>query len=79
MNKQALLARRVREIRQSVFGDHGLENLAAALDIPVKTWLNYERGVTMPAHVLLQFLQVTNTDAQSLLADEFVFPTIRIE
>ncbi|MGO9464825.1 MAG: hypothetical protein ACLQIB_06270 [Isosphaeraceae bacterium] len=69
MNKHDLLARRVREIRLEHFGEDGLEELAQALKIPAQMWLDYERGVGMPAAVLLAFLDVTGADARRLLAD----------
>jgi hypothetical protein len=70
MNNPDLLARRLSEIRQRLYGDEGVENLARALGIRVQTWLNYERGVTMPAHVLLDFLQLTGADPQWLLTED---------
>ena len=74
MNKKALLARRVREIRLEHFGEYGVDILAQALKIPPQTWLNYERGVTMPAEVLLGFLEVTGADPQSLLTGDIKTP-----
>ena len=62
MKRKALLAHRVREIRLKLFGEDGLSALARALDIPAGTWLNYELGVTMPAEVLLAFLEITGAD-----------------
>jgi hypothetical protein len=59
MNRKASLACRVREIREFLFGDHGVESLARALKISPATWLNFERGITMPAEVLVDFMEVT--------------------
>jgi hypothetical protein len=70
MISKPVIAHRVREIRQYVFGGNGTEALAAALEIPAATWLNYERGVTMPADVLLHFLDVTGADPHWLLTGE---------
>jgi DNA-binding transcriptional regulator YiaG len=70
MNKQAFLACRIREIRERLYGENGAEMLARALNVPVQTWRNYERGVTMPAHVLLEFLELTGSDPASLLTDD---------
>ena len=47
------LAGRVREVRRALYGDAGGPILAADLDLPVRTWLNYESGVVIPATVLL--------------------------
>jgi hypothetical protein len=49
------LARRVREIRRALFGDHGISTLSQAVDIPERTWDNFENGVTIPAWIIWQF------------------------
>jgi hypothetical protein len=79
MNKRTKLACRLREVRQNLYGEIGLPKLARALEIPVETWLNYERGVTMPAHVLLAFLEISGVEPQSLVTEEDLFPTIQID
>ena len=48
MNRQASLTQRTCEIRGELHGECGRETLAAAWQSPTQTWLNYERGVTMP-------------------------------
>ena len=70
MNRNASLAQRLCEIRHDLYGEHGAEALARALNVPIQTWLNYERGVTMPAVVLLEFLEVTEADPHWLLTGE---------
>jgi hypothetical protein len=64
-------ARRIRdrivEIRRDHFGDEGIPALAEALQLPHLTWSNYEKGVVMPAHVLLYFLELTSADPHWLL------------
>ncbi len=67
MKRKASLTQRIREVRNDLYGENGIEALALALDIPVQTWLNYERGVTVPAEVLLEFLEITGTDPHWLL------------
>jgi hypothetical protein len=62
MNPKASLACRVREIREFLYGENGVDALARALRVHSATWLNYERGVTMPAEVLLDFIEVTGVD-----------------
>jgi hypothetical protein len=64
------LAQRINEFRREVYGEHGAVALATALNLPVETWLNYERGVTMPADVLLDFLEITNADPRWLATGE---------
>ena len=70
MNRNTSLARRVHEIRHYLYGENGLEGLARALGVPVPTWLNYERGVSMPAEVLLDFMEVTGVDPRWLRTGE---------
>src|SRR4051812_37967512 len=55
-----ILARRIREIREELFGEHGGPLLADALHLPVRTWLNYEAGCTIPAQVILEFIVLTS-------------------
>ena len=43
---------------------------ATALGLPEATWLNYERGVTMPAVILLEFLELTGASPHWLLTGE---------
>ena len=62
------LARRIREIRQELYGEYGGPMLAEALDLPYRTWHNYERGCTIPAHSILRFIEVTDA-APALVAD----------
>jgi hypothetical protein len=70
MNRKASLACRVREIREFLYGENGVESLAQAVKVPQATWLNYERGVTMPAEVLLDFMEVTQVDPHWLSTGE---------
>jgi transcriptional regulator with XRE-family HTH domain len=64
---KTILARRLREIRADLFGDKGAAELARALEVPARTWYNYERGVTVPAEVLLRFIALTGVEPQWLL------------
>jgi hypothetical protein len=64
------LAERVREIREETFGEHGGPLLAEALRLPFRTWLNYEAGCTIPALVILRFIEVTNAHHHWLLTGE---------
>ncbi len=67
--KQAL-AERLRQIRLEQFGDEEGPELTRILNIPLRTWLNYESGVTIPGEVLLAFLVATNVDPCWLLRGE---------
>jgi hypothetical protein len=72
MNQQLLagLAQRVREIREDLYGPHGARSLADALKLPPETWANYERGVIIPAQVILVFIELTGADPQWLLTGQ---------
>ncbi len=70
MNRNAQLAQRIREIRQDLYGENGVEAVARALNVPPATWVNYEHGVTMPADVVLRFLDLTGADPHWLVTGE---------
>jgi hypothetical protein len=64
------LARRIREIRQELYGDSCGPALAASLGLPAKTWANYEDGVMIPAPVILGFIELTGADPHWLLTGQ---------
>jgi hypothetical protein len=64
------LADRVREIRRDLYGVHGGPMLAEMLHIPFRTWMNYEAGCTIPAQIILRFIEVTRADPHWLLTGE---------
>jgi hypothetical protein len=64
------LALRLREIRQDLFGESGAQRLADALEIQVRTWLNYESGVTMPAQVVLKLIDIAQVNPHWLLTGQ---------
>ena len=70
VNVKALLSRRLREVRQELFGEHGGPELARRLNLPARTWYNYETGVTVPAEVLLAFIDQTGANPIWLLTGE---------
>jgi hypothetical protein len=70
VNVKASLSRRLREIRQELFGDHGGPELARRLNLPARTWYNYETGVTVPAEVLLGFIEQTGANPIYLISGE---------
>jgi hypothetical protein len=70
VNVKASLSRRLREIRQELFGDHGGPELARRLNLPARTWYNYETGVTVPAEVLLAFIDLSGANPLWLLSGE---------
>lgn len=70
VNVKASLSRRLREVRHEIFGEHGGPELARRLDLPARTWYNYETGVTVPAEVLLGFIEQTGANPMWLLSGE---------
>ncbi len=68
-NKYArtLLSKRLKEIRVELFGEHGGAELARLLGVPARTWYNYEMGVTVPAEVILRFIEHTSAEPMWLL------------
>src|ERR1700753_4189515 len=70
VNVKAFLSSRLREVRQELFGEHGGPELARRLDLPARTWYNYETGVTVPAEVLLAFIEQTGASSTWLLNGE---------
>jgi hypothetical protein len=70
MRRMIRIGLRLREIREDLYGERGIAALAAALDVPEETRRNYERGVTMPADVLLEFLDLTGVDPHWLLTGD---------
>ncbi|HWE35622.1 MAG TPA: S24 family peptidase [Isosphaeraceae bacterium] len=61
------LASRLRQVRTELFGDRGGPTVARRLGLPIRTWYNYEAGVTVPAEVLLRFVELTNVEPLWLL------------
>lgn len=61
---------RLRQVRLELFGEHGGPELARCLDLPARTWYNYETGVTVPAEVMLGFINQTKVDPNWLLTGE---------
>jgi hypothetical protein len=61
------LAGRIRDIRHELYGENGATMLAHALHLPTRTWLNYEAGCVIPAHVILRFIEVTDANPNWLL------------
>jgi hypothetical protein len=65
---KARISARLREVRQELFGEHGGPELARRLNLPARTWYNYETGVTVPAEVLLAFIEQTGVNPLWLLS-----------
>lgn len=61
------LAQRLKQIRLEIFGHRGGPELARRLNLPTRTWYNYEKGVTIPGEILLDFLLLTQVPLENLL------------
>jgi hypothetical protein len=61
------LSERLHEIRVERYGERGGSEMARQLGLPVRTWYNYETGVTVPAEVLLKFMELTSVEPRWLL------------
>src|SRR3954454_24000307 len=62
------LAERLSGLRAELFGERGGPELARRIGIPVRTWYNYEAGVTVPAEVVLRGIQLTSLEPTWLLS-----------
>ncbi len=61
------LAERLSNLRLELFGERGGPEMARRLQIPVRTWYNYEGGVTVPAEVVLKIIELTSVEPVWLL------------
>jgi hypothetical protein len=61
------LAERLSALRAELYGDRGGPELARQLGLPVRTWYNYESGVTVPAEVILKIIELTSVEPIWLL------------
>ena len=61
------LAERLAMLRLELFGERGGPEMARRLGIPVRTWYNYEGGVTVPAEVVLRIMELTSVEPVWLL------------
>jgi hypothetical protein len=65
-SKLAIAARLVA-LRSEIHGERGGPEMARRLNIPVRTWYNYEKGITVPAEIILKVIKLTGVDAAWLL------------
>ena len=64
------LARRIREIRKELYGEHGGPLLARKLLIPYRELHLYETGGPVPAHSILRLIKHTGVNPHWLLTGE---------
>ena len=69
-HERITLARRVGQIRRECFGEEGIPQMAEALRLPPRTWMNYEAGVTIPAQVILRLIEVSGANPHWLLTGQ---------
>jgi hypothetical protein len=65
--RQGNIAARLRDVREDMYGEHGAQFMADALGIPLRTWMNYEAGVVMPAKIVLQVIDTIHVNPSWLL------------
>lgn len=70
LQSRAGLGRRLRAVREDTYGELGGQVLAHTLQIPLRTWLNYESGVVVPADVVLRLIDVAHVNPHWLLTGE---------
>ena len=70
LDAKAALSRRLKEIRRELFGEHGAPLLTGRLKLAERSWYNYERGVTIPGEILLEFIVQTGASPRWLLRGE---------
>ena len=70
MKANGILARRLREVRLEMYGEHGGPLMAEALGLTFQTWSNYESGVTMHGLVLFRFIELKGVEHHWLLTGE---------
>jgi hypothetical protein len=72
MDRQSIshVAARVQEVRRELYGERGAPRLAEDLELPTRTWLNYESGVVIPATVILRFIHLTGASPRWLLTGQ---------
>src|SRR3954454_16295688 len=61
------LAERLRLLRSELYGERGGPEMARRLGLPIRTWYNYEAGVTVPAEVVLKIIEMTSVEPMWLL------------
>jgi hypothetical protein len=61
------IAARLRDVREDMYGEHGAQFMADALGIALRTWMNYEAGVVMPAKIVLQVIDTMHVNPSWLL------------
>src|SRR3954463_14355437 len=61
------LAERLCSLRSELYGERGGSEMARRLGLPIRTWYNYESGVTVPAEVMLRFVELTSVEPLWLL------------
>ncbi len=69
-SERLAVAARARQVRREVYGEQGIPALAEAMGIPPRTWENFEAGVTIPPHVILEFIALTGVNSRWLRTGE---------
>jgi hypothetical protein len=66
VTKQSL-AQRLVALRTELFGPRGGPEMARRIGIPIRSWYNYELGITVAGEVMLRIIELTNAEPRWLL------------
>jgi hypothetical protein len=67
LRSKLAIAERLVALRSELYGERGGPEMARRLNIPVRTWYNYEKGITVPAEIILRVIKLTGVEAAWLL------------
>jgi len=67
MHARWQLSTRLRTIRKEQFGERGTAEITRQIGVPNRSWYSYETGVTVPAEVMLRFVELTLVEPHWLL------------
>jgi hypothetical protein len=70
MSIKSDLAKRIREVRLKLYGEHGGPLLARKLRVPYRELHDYEAGGTVPADAILRLIEQTRVNPHWLLTGE---------
>jgi hypothetical protein len=70
LGRRAELGERLRAVREDIRAENGVQLLSERLNVPARTWMNYEAGVVVPAEVVLRLITLADVNPYWLLTGE---------
>jgi hypothetical protein len=64
------LAERLVVLRKELYGPRGGAQIARQLNLPPRTWYNYEKGITVPGEILLRVIDTFAVEPSWLIRGE---------